>query len=426
MQEDSLASVLDVLRAPLDEVLPRMSAALAGVVPHEGMLLFTGDCLAHPSFSTHRLDEVSTDEVRRLIGRVGLQRPWTGHAVLAGVERPVLAVAVRPPDTVLGFLVIALSGDAEPAEPAVRIVRQLVEAVTIHLGDRAAHAEPHAAAGPSPSPSAVGDVTDAHTETLTALLGVLRAKRLDDATARRTAIEVAVPALVEARTGGERVLDQEPSADAFAAVAGKLDVLTRYHDIALDLEAPGPRDRPLPGDVARAARAVVRAAVLAMVAQGAATRIRLAWRVEDARLVIGLRDDGPGAMSSDAVSMHRLHDRVAEMDGTLTVESVPGWGTTISAVLPLTPAPGLRAVPGRPPAGDPSGLLDGLNPRERDVLQLLTLGHRNRQIARALGISENTVKFHVANILSKLGVGSRGEAAALALGRTSVPSADAR
>ncbi|MGP3919268.1 response regulator transcription factor [Nonomuraea sp. 10N515B] len=60
------------------------------------------------------------------------------------------------------------------------------------------------------------------------------------------------------------------------------------------------------------------------------------------------------------------------------------------------------------------GPLDALNPREREVLQQLALGRRNRQIAEHLHISEHTVKFHVANILEKLEVGSRTEAAAVA------------
>ncbi|MEU5208939.1 helix-turn-helix transcriptional regulator [Streptomyces sp. NPDC020742] len=47
------------------------------------------------------------------------------------------------------------------------------------------------------------------------------------------------------------------------------------------------------------------------------------------------------------------------------------------------------------------------------MLARLALGHRNRAIAQELHISESTVKFHVAKILTKLGVGSRGEAAAL-------------
>jgi DNA-binding CsgD family transcriptional regulator len=56
----------------------------------------------------------------------------------------------------------------------------------------------------------------------------------------------------------------------------------------------------------------------------------------------------------------------------------------------------------------------GLTPREVGVLELLTLGRTNRQIAEALFISQNTAGVHVSNILGKLGVVGRGEAAALA------------
>lgn len=69
------------------------------------------------------------------------------------------------------------------------------------------------------------------------------------------------------------------------------------------------------------------------------------------------------------------------------------------------------------PATRPGGTLEVLNPREHDVLEQLVHGHRNRVIAGNLNISEHTVKFHVANILAKLGVASRGEAAALARDR---------
>lgn len=52
--------------------------------------------------------------------------------------------------------------------------------------------------------------------------------------------------------------------------------------------------------------------------------------------------------------------------------------------------------------------------RELEVLQHLASGQRNRSIAGALNISENTVKFHVGNIFRKMGVNSRTEAIALA------------
>jgi DNA-binding CsgD family transcriptional regulator len=56
----------------------------------------------------------------------------------------------------------------------------------------------------------------------------------------------------------------------------------------------------------------------------------------------------------------------------------------------------------------------GLTQRERDVLGLVCAGHTNRQIAAQLFISPKTAALHVSHILAKLGVTTRGEAAALA------------
>lgn len=53
---------------------------------------------------------------------------------------------------------------------------------------------------------------------------------------------------------------------------------------------------------------------------------------------------------------------------------------------------------------------EDLTGREREVLQLLAEGLANKQIARRLGISEHTVKFHVAAILGKVGAHTRTEA----------------
>ncbi|WP_103355498.1 AAA family ATPase [Amycolatopsis sp. CA-128772] len=55
------------------------------------------------------------------------------------------------------------------------------------------------------------------------------------------------------------------------------------------------------------------------------------------------------------------------------------------------------------------GYGDELSPRERDVARLLTDGHTNREIAEVLFLSRRTVEQHVANVLRKLKVSSRGE-----------------
>ncbi|WP_329462874.1 helix-turn-helix transcriptional regulator [Streptomyces sp. NBC_01431] len=69
------------------------------------------------------------------------------------------------------------------------------------------------------------------------------------------------------------------------------------------------------------------------------------------------------------------------------------------------------ALPDEP--ADPAEAL-GLTSREQDVLRLVAAGHSNRQIAEELYISPKTASVHVSNILAKLGVSGRGEAAALA------------
>ncbi|MBI3990323.1 MAG: response regulator transcription factor [candidate division NC10 bacterium] len=61
------------------------------------------------------------------------------------------------------------------------------------------------------------------------------------------------------------------------------------------------------------------------------------------------------------------------------------------------------------------GSEEKLSPREREVLELLTQGTTNKEIAGALGISENTVKNHLRNILEKLHLQNRVQAVAYAL-----------
>ncbi len=105
------------------------------------------------------------------------------------------------------------------------------------------------------------------------------------------------------------------------------------------------------------------------------------------------------------------------------------WAVRVGAVPLLDDVDGLarRArldlAPAEPPGGAPSptGLAApaagdpyGLSPREREVLALLVDGRTNREIGAELYISEKTASVHVSHILDKLGVTSRGAAAALA------------
>lgn len=60
------------------------------------------------------------------------------------------------------------------------------------------------------------------------------------------------------------------------------------------------------------------------------------------------------------------------------------------------------------------GAVSTLSPREREVLELVANGLPNKAIARSLGISDHTVKFHVSSVLTKLDAGSRTEAVTIA------------
>ena len=60
------------------------------------------------------------------------------------------------------------------------------------------------------------------------------------------------------------------------------------------------------------------------------------------------------------------------------------------------------------------GVLEGLTPQERRIFDLIGEGNTNRQIADELFLAEKTVKNHITNLLAKLGMNRRTEAAALA------------
>ena len=77
----------------------------------------------------------------------------------------------------------------------------------------------------------------------------------------------------------------------------------------------------------------------------------------------------------------------------------------------LTPKAAARLVQAISAPESPEALTE----RETEVLQLLAQGQSNKQIARSLSISEQTVKTHVSRILAKLGVQSRTQATLYAI-----------
>lgn len=125
---------------------------------------------------------------------------------------------------------------------------------------------------------------------------------------------------------------------------------------------------------------------------------------DDAHLVQAIR---AGALS--------YLPKTADVDQV--VASVRAAARGESVLQPAATARLLRELR-RGSAPDPLGRL---TPRERDVLTEVARGRSNREIARALSVSEETVKSHVSSILAKLGLADRTQAAIFGLQRQLVP-----
>ena len=130
------------------------------------------------------------------------------------------------------------------------------------------------------------------------------------------------------------------------------------------------------------------------------------------------RDGSPGGSLTgpksvlDALATAPWGDRLAPA----RIATLRRWAAVLKA-----PAASADAEPAPDHAAEPVGTrtsapvlvaAEALSPRELDVLKLIAAGDSNKLIARAYDLSPHTVKRHVANILDKLGVQSRGQAAA--------------
>lgn len=105
------------------------------------------------------------------------------------------------------------------------------------------------------------------------------------------------------------------------------------------------------------------------------------------------------AVAAAAVAAQRAIAVADALDETLAILTA---GEPVAAVVPSR-------------AGDNSADVDTLSPREREVLALVAEGCSNKAIAEALFVSPNTIKTHVASLLSKLHVQTRVQLAAIAV-----------
>ncbi|WP_424810334.1 LuxR C-terminal-related transcriptional regulator [Rhodococcus sp. 27YEA15] len=406
-----------VISGPLPDIATRFSRFLRQRCPHDALVIFTRECTGRPRKVAGNRDIVDRvtieelDEIKQALepGGVvagirslggGRRRIWalrdTCDTLLVLVTRPSQTSAPDPEQIAAVFGIVATS-----------IQHQVTQASPDYLAESRAASSERA--------RTIAALTEVHEETLSSILGTLRSNDLDDRRSRITASETASAALIALRSAGaaDQALSEEAVTTAFARLQGELRPLLRHREVDVDYVDPPADGRPLPGEVAHAARAMVRAIVLAFGAQPVLARLRIAWDCDGDNVLIEVRDQGPGEIDRTALT-RQLSGRLQTLRGQIVIESIAGWGSRVTLTVPLDP-PAVRPH---------EHLLSILNPRELEVLAHLAMGKRNRAIAEELGISQSTIKFHVASVLKKLDVANRGEAGAIGIRAGIVPGSE--
>lgn len=114
-----------------------------------------------------------------------------------------------------------------------------------------------------------------------------------------------------------------------------------------------------------------------------------------------MNENAPAILVAIEIADAELADRLASLLGVVAGIrlAVPGEEPDVTLV-----------SRGPPALAEPEHI--GLTPRERDVLLLMAEGASNKAIARRLGISVHTAKFHVGSLLEKLDATGRTDAVA--------------
>jgi DNA-binding NarL/FixJ family response regulator len=118
---------------------------------------------------------------------------------------------------------------------------------------------------------------------------------------------------------------------------------------------------------------------------------------DDQLVLAGLKAGARGYLLKD-VSLDQLVD---------AVKTVAGGGSLVAPVVTQRLLSGLERMQNEFVSLDRP---DPLTDRETEILRLMAGGYSNKEIANSLGVAEGTVKNHVSNILSKLGVRDRTRA----------------
>jgi len=415
----------ELTTAPADAVAERARKALLPVLPHTALVLVTP---GSPTFPVQisaprgaRQQLMGIDWVRL----VGSEPPAEGG--VARLELPDVLGGLRVAGWVArsaGFTAALIVGDhlrlsitAAQERAALRVVMQSAARLRAIDDDPPPGALAFSRAMSQERDRIRLELRSRHAATLSSLLLALRGAT---GTGGQQATPPGVAKAID--MASRALLDLQAESDAgdasgrvaieaaFAEIEKEVGTTMNAAHIRLVADLDAAESAQVAYAVAHAARLITRGAVLSATGHGGADKLRLRWRLTDQALVITIADNGAGqahvgaGLDPNLADIRRL---AAELRGRVDLDFNPQWGTTLTSYLPLhdlAPAPETPAT----------RRLAELRDREREVLELMIAGLRNRDIAARLFISERTVKFHVSNILAKLQVGSRTEAIAVA------------
>ena len=419
-----LATLADLVTAPTDELAECARASLGPVLAHRALVLVAPPSaglpvqIAAPSELRERLTAIDWSSIvgNAIPPEDGASRFAVPDAI-AGLRAAGWVASVA--GSGLALIVCAdYRLDIDEAQDwAARQVATLAAARQRGIGE-----------DPSPGTLAFShaiaherdrvrlELVTRHAATLTTLLKTLRDIGHNGSRSAppglAMAIDLTSQALLDLKASGARhdasLYVSLPS--AFAKTEAELRNIVRAGQLQLITGLDGPDDGMLPRAIERAARVISCAAALNATQHPGANKLRVHWRLSDDSLVITVADNGDGFGEQDETGRREalgLRRRVASLGGSVELDSAPRWGSAMSCMLPLKSVP---VVPETPVAES----FSQLGAREREVLELMVAGLRNRDIADRLFITVRTVKFHVSNILHKLGVQSRAEVMVLA------------
>jgi DNA-binding CsgD family transcriptional regulator len=416
-------ALADLVAASGVDVAARAREALAPLLAHDALVLVTPSSTALPvRVAGHRAlrERLAATDWRRTVegaaaadgtaARLKLP-PNEGALALAGWAATSGGVTVS--------LVIVARGRLEVgplAEGAAVLVAMLVAARVRRVDN-------------DPSPGTLAfwralsherervrdELNGRHAATLSGTLQTLRSAAWEDGSrsappAVSAAIDLVSHALLDLdapnalhdeadRVALERTFQETHSEVRGIVHAARLRVLA-------DLDAGD--EFQVPRAIAQAARVVTTNAALRAARGSGGDKLRVLWRVSSTTLIVAVSDNGQGLDSANASGLlAKIERRIGGLGAELELDSRTAWGTTLTCRLPLHESVSAPETP----AGK---RLAELGDREREVLELLIAGLRNREIADRLFIGVRTVRFHVSNVLRKLDVDSRTAAIALA------------